>query len=191
MDLLHTQLNKIQQQLAFVAVDPINWKGYVQAFSWLVTLFESYLLCVLALGFRSQLFYLSKKIDRIRQYPLYSKKEPPASLAEHFDDGVFDKSQKYGKDKAKFALFSGLYKQIVDSVALHYGLYAWAWAAGGKLLSRFGFGSEHEVRTVFGLHLYNAEFLGADSPINSFRLHTFLCFIPPNASFGSVQDLRP
>jgi STE24 endopeptidase len=50
MDLLHTQLNKIQQQLAFVAVDPINWKGYVQAFSWLVTLFESYLLYVLALG---------------------------------------------------------------------------------------------------------------------------------------------
>jgi hypothetical protein len=46
MDLLQTQLDKIQRQLAFVAVDPINWKGYVQASSWLVALFECYLLCV-------------------------------------------------------------------------------------------------------------------------------------------------
>lgn len=45
MDFLHTQLSKVQQQLAFVAVDDINWKFYVQAFSWAVTLFESYLLC--------------------------------------------------------------------------------------------------------------------------------------------------
>jgi STE24 endopeptidase len=89
-------------------------------------------------------------VGRIRQYPLYSKKEPPASLAHHFDEDVFDKSQKYGKDKAKFALFSGLYKQAVDSLMLHYGLYAWAWTAGGKLLSKFGFGPEYEVQsTVF------------------------------------------
>jgi STE24 endopeptidase len=46
MDLLHLQLNKIQRQLAFVAIEPINWKGYVQTFSWLVALFESYLLYV-------------------------------------------------------------------------------------------------------------------------------------------------
>ena len=44
MDLLHSQLSKIQRQLSFVAVDPINWKAYVQYFSWGVTLFESYLL---------------------------------------------------------------------------------------------------------------------------------------------------
>jgi STE24 endopeptidase len=46
MDILHTQLSNIQRQLAFVSVEPINWKLYVQAFSWTVTLFESYLLCV-------------------------------------------------------------------------------------------------------------------------------------------------
>ena len=44
MDLLHSQLYKIQKQLAFVAIEPINWKAYVQSFSWGVTLFESYLL---------------------------------------------------------------------------------------------------------------------------------------------------
>jgi STE24 endopeptidase len=44
MDLLHHQLLKVQRKLAFVSVDPINWKLYVQGFSWTVTLFESYLL---------------------------------------------------------------------------------------------------------------------------------------------------
>lgn len=44
MDLLHSQLDKIQHKLAFVAVENIDWKFYVQAFSWAVSLFESYLL---------------------------------------------------------------------------------------------------------------------------------------------------
>ena len=44
MDLLHNQLDKLQQRLAFVSVDPIDWKFYVQAFSWTVCIFESYLL---------------------------------------------------------------------------------------------------------------------------------------------------
>ena len=46
MDVLHAQLSNIQRHLAFVSVEPINWKLYVQAFSWIVALFESYLLCV-------------------------------------------------------------------------------------------------------------------------------------------------
>lgn len=44
MDLLHTQLDFVQKQLAFVTTDPIDWKFYVQAFSWGVCLFESYLM---------------------------------------------------------------------------------------------------------------------------------------------------
>ncbi|KDR72916.1 hypothetical protein GALMADRAFT_252262 [Galerina marginata CBS 339.88] len=125
MDLLHTQLGNIQRHLAFVAVDPINWKLYVQTFSWAVTIFESYLL--------------------IRQYPLYSKTEPPAVLAKHFDAGVFEKSQNYGKDKAKFALFSGIFKQLLDSLMLQYGFYAWSWAVAGKLLTKVGYGSQYEI----------------------------------------------
>lgn len=44
MDFLHTQLAALQRQLAWVAVEPVDWKFYVQAFSWTVCLFESYLL---------------------------------------------------------------------------------------------------------------------------------------------------
>ncbi|KIJ19598.1 hypothetical protein PAXINDRAFT_166705 [Paxillus involutus ATCC 200175] len=125
MDLLHTQLAALQQQLSFVATDPIDWKFYVQACSWAVTLFESYLL--------------------VRQYPLYSKTEPPAVLARHFDKETFRKSQVYGKDKARFSLVTGLLKQAIDSTLLQYGFYAWGWEVGGKMIGRFGYGSEYEI----------------------------------------------
>ncbi|KAJ7747642.1 peptidase family M48-domain-containing protein [Mycena maculata] len=130
MDFLHSQLGKVQQQLAFVAVDPIDWKFYVQVISWTVTLFESYLL--------------------LRQYPLYSKTEPPAALANHISAADFEKSQKYGKDKAKFALFSGFYKQILDSTMLHFGFYAWSWNFTGLIMARFGYGTEYEVTQSIG-----------------------------------------
>jgi STE24 endopeptidase len=129
MDFLHRQLGVLQHQLAFVSVEPINWKLYVQTFSWGVTLFESYLL--------------------LRQYPLYSRPEPPAVLANHFKGDVFDKSQKYGKDKAKFALLNGLYKQILDSAMLQFGVYAWSWDVAGRCLARFGYGSEYEVSSLY------------------------------------------
>ncbi|PCH34809.1 hypothetical protein WOLCODRAFT_133619 [Wolfiporia cocos MD-104 SS10] len=125
MDLMHSQLASIQRHLAFVAVEPIDWKTYVQAFSWVVCLFESYLL--------------------LRQYPLYSKPAPPAALAAHFTDEVFTKSQAYGRDKAKFSLFAGLYKQTIDSLLLHYGVYPWAWAVGGRAIGKFGYGPEYEI----------------------------------------------
>jgi hypothetical protein len=81
----------------------------------------------------------------LRQYPLYSKTSPPPALAEHIKPEDFAKSQKYGQDKAKFALFSKLYSQTLDSALLHYGFYAWCWGASGSLLSKFGYGEEYEV----------------------------------------------
>jgi STE24 endopeptidase len=143
MDLLHSQLAVLQQKLAFVATDPIDWKFYVQACSWGVTLFESYLLsvhvpfCILP--------ELTLFTPSLRQYPLYSKTSPPEVLAGHFDDGAFQKSQNYGRDKAKFSLVTGLLKQALDSAMLHYGLYAFAWDIGGRMTTYLGYGSEYEV----------------------------------------------
>lgn len=85
--------------------------------------------------------------DRIRQYPLYSKTKPPPALAGHFNDEVFEKSQKYGKDKAQFALVSGLYKQVLDSTMLYYGFYAWSWMASGQLLEKLGYDPSYQVRS--------------------------------------------
>jgi STE24 endopeptidase len=82
---------------------------------------------------------------RLRQFPLYSKKEPPEILAPHFTQEVFEKSQRYGRDKAKFSLVAGLYKQCLDSVVLQLGFYAWSWTLAEKLITRAGYGSQHEV----------------------------------------------
>ncbi|TFK25913.1 metalloendopeptidase [Coprinopsis marcescibilis] len=125
MDFLHNQLAIVQGRLSFVTTDHIDWKLYVQAFSWAVTLFESYLL--------------------LRQYPLYSKTEPPAALKKDFEPGAFEKSQAYGKDKAKFAFVSGLYKQTLDSLLLHFGFYAWAWTAASSLVGKFGYGADYQI----------------------------------------------
>ena len=53
-----------------------------------------------------------------------TKTEPPAVLAPHFKDDEFQKSQAYGKDKAKFSIFSGLFGQFLGSAMIHYGFYA-------------------------------------------------------------------
>ena len=66
-------------------------------------------------------------------------------LAQHFDPGVFEKSQSYGKDKAKFALFSGIFKQLLDSLMLQFGFYAWSWHVAGTLLAKVGYGAEYQV----------------------------------------------
>jgi len=47
MDILHAQLAAIQRKLAFVQVDPIDWKTYVLVSSWAICFFESYLLYAL------------------------------------------------------------------------------------------------------------------------------------------------
>jgi STE24 endopeptidase len=51
MDLLHNQLVAIQNRLAFVQEESIDWRNYVLFFSWGICLFESYLLYVLVVRF--------------------------------------------------------------------------------------------------------------------------------------------
>ena len=154
MDILHTQLTAIQHKLAFVQTDPIDWRYYVLVFSWGICLFESYLLYAhihLSPYHSTQsltltLAKLALLPYSLRQYPLYSKQTPPAVLADHFTPEVFEKSQKYGKHKAKFSIVSGLYKQFIDTLQLASCLYyPWAWKASGQLLGLAGYGSEYLV----------------------------------------------
>lgn len=81
----------------------------------------------------------------MRQFPLYRKEAPPPVLADHFKPETFKKSQVYGKDKAVFSLVAGLYKQVVDSLFIHYGLVAWSWQFGGRIVAKLGYGPEYEV----------------------------------------------
>ena len=94
------------------------------------------------------LTFTSHIMSRLRQFPLYNKPEPPAVLADHFKPDVFAKSQLYGKDKAKFSLLSGLYRQVLDFVLIQYGVYAVSWALAGRAISALGYGPEYEVCTA-------------------------------------------
>jgi STE24 endopeptidase len=113
-------------------------------------------------------------LNSLRQYPLYSKTEPPAALKKDFEPGQFEKSQAYGKDKAKFAFVSGLWKQCTESALLHYGFYPWAWEFGSKVAAKFGYGEDYQVRveTFCASNVLNLMF--SDSPIHHLRVHLVL-----------------
>ncbi|CCO33594.1 STE24 endopeptidase [Rhizoctonia solani AG-1 IB] len=126
----------VEDKLGFISTEFINWQGYVLAFSWGVWAFETYLI--------------------YRQFPNYSRPHPPAALKSHFTDEVFRKSQRYGKDKAKFGLISKLYSQLLETALIVFGSFPWAWKISGSLLAKFGYGPEYEIvhSIAFGTVLF-------------------------------------
>ncbi|KEP46996.1 CAAX prenyl protease [Rhizoctonia solani 123E] len=126
----------VENQLGFISTEFINWQGYVLAFSWGVWAFETYL--------------------TYRQFPNYSRPHPPTALKSHFTDEVFNKSQRYGKDKARFSLVSKLYSQLLETGMITLGAFPWAWKVSGSLLARFGYGPEYEIThsIAFGTVLF-------------------------------------
>jgi len=126
----------IENQLGFISTEPINWQSLVLTFSWGVWAFESYLI--------------------YRQYPNYSRQHPPAALKDHFTPEVFKKSQRYGRDKAQFQVWSKLYSQILETGMITLGAFPWAWNVAGSLLAKFGYGPEYEIThsITFGTILF-------------------------------------
>jgi len=47
-------------------------------------------------------------------------------------------------------LFSGFYKQCLDSTMLHFGFYAWSWDFTGRAMARFGYGAEYQITQSVG-----------------------------------------
>jgi STE24 endopeptidase len=78
----------------------------------------------------------------LRQYPLYNKTSPPEVLKGHFDQETFEKSQRYGKAKAKFSFVSGIYRQVLESALLYFDFYPWAWTAAESLVANIGYGGQ-------------------------------------------------
>ena len=132
------------------------------------------------------------RLCRLRQYPLYSKPAPPSVLAEHFSIEVFEKSQKYGKHKAKFSIVSGLYKQVIDTLQLASGVYyPWAWSASGRLLGLAGYGPEYLVcphERTFWITISRHCLI--DFSIGFICLSLNLHFHTPSFASRSVSNLR-
>ena len=58
---------------------------------------------------------------------------------------MFEKSQQYGKDKARFSLVSSAYSQALEMGLLWFNAQVWTWDVAGRILARYGYG-DYEVR---------------------------------------------
>lgn len=65
------------------------------------------------------------------------QKKPPKVLEGEVSQDVFDKSQAYGRAKAKFGFVSGLYSQIQNYSIIYYDLLPKLWGLTGIWLTRY------------------------------------------------------
>ncbi|KUJ15545.1 putative CAAX prenyl protease 1 [Mollisia scopiformis] len=81
--------------------------------------------------------YLFEGFLSLRQYQVLKQTRPPKVLQSEVSQEVFDKSQAYGRAKAKYSLFSGLYGQIQNTAFIYYDILPKLWALTGSWLLRY------------------------------------------------------
>ena len=72
-----------------------------------------------------------------RQYQVLQKKTVPPQLKHEIDQKTFDKSQAYGRAKAKFGFVQGLWSQIKNIAVINYDVMPLLWAATGTLVANY------------------------------------------------------
>lgn len=73
----------------------------------------------------------------LRQYRVLQKPSPPKVLKSEVSQEVFDKSQAYGRAKAKYSLISGLYGQIQNTLFIYCDVLPKLWSLTGSWLLRW------------------------------------------------------
>ncbi|KAK0728136.1 peptidase family M48-domain-containing protein [Lasiosphaeria miniovina] len=106
----------ILQRLARFLDRPLfPWKKLIIGFSVAQFLFEGFL--------------------GVRQYRVLLNKKPPKVLEHEVSQEVYDKSQSYGRAKAKFELVNNLYGQIQNIAFYQLDILPKLWSWTGRLLS--------------------------------------------------------
>ncbi|KAH7355871.1 CaaX prenyl protease [Pyrenochaeta sp. MPI-SDFR-AT-0127] len=72
-----------------------------------------------------------------RQYRVLQRTTVPKALDKEIDRATFDKSQQYGRAKAKFSFISGLFNQAKSLAFLYFNAYPIVWSVAGSVLARF------------------------------------------------------
>ncbi|EHK96814.1 hypothetical protein GLAREA_07447 [Glarea lozoyensis ATCC 20868] len=70
----------------------------------------------------------------LRQYQVLKQTKPPKVLKNEVSQEVFDKSQAYGRAKAKYGFVSGLYGQIQNTAFIYFDILPKLWALTGSWL---------------------------------------------------------
>jgi STE24 endopeptidase len=127
----------------------------------------------LVIGFSLAEFALENWL-LFRQYGVLQKKAVPKALEKEIDQTTFDKSQAYGRAKAKFSFISGLFNQIKSLAVLQLNVYPLVWAVAGSLLARYAperFSGEITQSLVF-VYLFGLIDLVAGLPFSYY--HSFV-----------------
>ena len=72
-----------------------------------------------------------------RQYRVLSRTTVPPQLKNEIDQKTFDKSQAYGRSKAKFGFVSGVWGQLNNYFVIVHDVYPQLWALTGLWVSRY------------------------------------------------------
>ncbi|KAK5113893.1 hypothetical protein LTR85_010426 [Meristemomyces frigidus] len=72
-----------------------------------------------------------------RQYKVLQRTTVPPQLKHEIDQKTFDKSQAYGRAKAKFGFVSGVWGQIKNYIVIQYNAYPYLWALTGTWLLKY------------------------------------------------------
>ncbi|OAQ88111.1 CaaX prenyl protease [Purpureocillium lilacinum] len=81
--------------------------------------------------------YLFETFLTLRQYRVLQAPKPPAVLAREISQETFDKSQAYGRAKARFEIVSGLVAQLQNVAFIQFDVLPKMWAWTGDLLLRW------------------------------------------------------
>jgi len=90
----------------------------------------------LIIGFSVGQFLLEGFLG-LRQYGVLKRTQPPKVLKHEVSQEVYDKSQAYGRAKAKFEFISQLYGQIQNIAFFQFDVLPKLWSWAGDLLIRF------------------------------------------------------
>jgi STE24 endopeptidase len=107
-----------QKRLAtFLDRPGFPWKGFILGFSFAQFAFEGFL--------------------SFRQYQVLQHKKPPRALEDEVTQEVFDKSQAYGRAKAKFGAVSNIISLVENTAIIYYDLLPKLWGITGIWLARY------------------------------------------------------
>jgi STE24 endopeptidase len=98
--------------------------------------------------------YLFEEFLALRQYQVLKNKKPPKVLEAEVSQEVYDKSQEYGRAKARFGFIKGLYGQIQNIAFIHFDVLPKLWSWTGDLLLNWapaGFQGEISHSIIFVL----------------------------------------
>ncbi|KAI5300139.1 hypothetical protein KEM56_002694 [Ascosphaera pollenicola] len=90
----------------------------------------------LLIGFSIGHFALESYLS-YRQYKCLCEKKPPKALEAEISQEKFDKTQEYGRAKARFGFVSSLWENVQNLSILYYDGFPKMWSIAGLVVSRY------------------------------------------------------